>query len=227
MSLAKEFTKGIVEKNPLFALVLGLCPSLAVTTSLENAVWMGLCVIFVLTLSNLFVSLLNPLFPKKIRIPCFIVIIASFVTIVQFLMAAYQPTLNDKLGIFIPLIVVNCIILGRAEAFASKNGALASVVDGLGMGTGYLLAISVVATIREVLGNGSIYGARIMPWFSPEEGAFAQPAQVLTAAPGAFLVLGLVLGFMAYLSYWKKNKLAMKKYAEDSTIQTLPQNSGE
>lgn len=223
MGLAKDFSKGIISKNPVLALVLGLCPTLAVTTSLENAVWMGICVIFVLTSSNFFVSILNPLFPKKIRIPCFIVIIASFVTIVQFLMAAYQPALNESLGIFIPLIVVNCIILGRAEAFASKNGVIPSIMDGLGMGVGNLIALSLIGTVREVLGNGSIFGFRIIPWFAPTNDALVQPAQIMTSAPGAFFTLGLTLAVMAYLRIRKEKKMAGTKYAEISKIPSLPQ----
>ena len=154
MSRFGEFTKGIIKENPTFVLMLGLCPTLAVTTSVQNAMAMGLAVIGVLTCSNLIISLVRKLIPKEVRIPCFIVIIASFVTMTELLMKAYMPDdINRALGIFIPLIVVNCIILGRAEAFASKNGVIASALDGLGAGVGFTLAVSVVAAIRELLGK--------------------------------------------------------------------------
>ena len=192
MSKLGEFTKGIVKENPIFVLMLGLCPTLAVTTSLQNAVYMGMAVIGVLTCSNCIISIIRGIIPKEIRIPCFIVVIASFVTIAELVMKGYAPAeVNEKLGIFIPLIVVNCIILGRAEAFASKNGVLASVLDGLGSGLGFTLAVAVVSIIREVLGNGSIWGLKLTESFVP--------ATIMVQAPGAFIVLGLLLGFFAWL----------------------------
>ena len=188
-----EFTKGLVKKNPTLVLMLGLCPTLAVTTSLKNAVAMGAAVIGVLTCSNIIISLIRKLIPKEVRIPCFIVVIASFVTMAELLMRAYlSEEINRALGIFIPLIVVNCIILGRAEAFASKNGVIASALDGLGAGIGFTLAAALVAVIRELLGNGSIWDIPIA--------ADMTPVSIMIQAPGAFMVLGLLLGFFAWLS---------------------------
>ncbi|MGE5653614.1 MAG: electron transport complex subunit RsxE [Bacillota bacterium] len=191
--LFKDLTNGIYNENPLFRLVLGTCPSLATTTAAENGFWMGLAVIFVLTCSNVFVSLLRKIIPDKIRIPCFVVVIATFVTIVDLVMHAYLPDMYVKLGIFIPLIVVNCIILARAEAFAFKNGPLNSAADGVGMGVGYMLALMLVGSIRELLGTGSIFGINLL-------GAKFSPAIIMILPPGAFLTLGLVLGAMNYLN---------------------------
>jgi len=193
MGRLKEFTKGVVRENPTFVLMLGLCPTLAVTTSVRNAAAMGVAVIGVLTSSNIIISLLRRLIPKEVRIPCFIVVIASFVTMAELLMKAYlSPEVNRALGIFIPLIVVNCIILGRAEAFASKNGVWASALDGLGAGVGFTLAVVLVSFIREVAGGGSIAGLPIARGI--------EPIRVMVQAPGAFLVLGLLLGFFAWLA---------------------------
>ena len=193
MNKLSEFTKGIIKENPTFVLMLGLCPTLAVTTSVLNALAMGVAVIGVLTCSNIIISLIRKLIPKEIRIPCFIVVIASFVTITELLMKAHlSPAVNRALGIFIPLIVVNCIILGRAEAYASKRGVIASALDGLGAGIGFTLAVALVAAIREILGNGSLLGVRIAEGIAP--------VSIMIQAPGAFLVLGLLLGFFAWLS---------------------------
>ena len=201
MKLWREFTKGILKDNPLFVLVLGLCPSLAVTTSLTNAVGMGAAVIFVLTCSNVIISACRRLFPEKVRIPCFIIVISTFVTIVQKVMQAYFPDLDEALGIFIPLIVVNCVILGRAEAFASRNRVSASVFDGLGIGLGFTLGLVWVSFYREVLGGWKLWGTPItMKGFNP--------AAVLIMAPGAFLVLGLSLAFFRMLGERKKNQMA-------------------
>jgi len=197
MTKLGEFTKGIVKQNPTLVLMLGLCPTLAVTTSLKNALAMGAAVIGVLTCSNIIISLMRRFIPKEVRIPCFIVVIASFVTMAELLMRAYlSEQINAALGIFIPLIVVNCIILGRAEAFASRNGVIVSALDGLGAGIGFTLAVALVAVVRELLGNGSIWGVPIAEEMTP--------AAIMIQAPGAFLVLGLLLGFFAWLGQRKK-----------------------
>jgi|SRR5690554_1918205 electron transport complex protein RnfE len=187
MSLIKEMTKGFVKENPVFVMALGLCPTLAVSTSIENAIGMGFASTFVLLCSNILIALLKDFIPAKVRIPCFIVVIASFVTIVDMLMNAYVPELHKNLGIFIPLIVVNCMILGRAEAFASKNPVLKSVFDGLGMGIGFTLALVLVAFFRELLGAGQLLGIQIMP-------ESYEPVLLAILAPGAFLTLGLLMG---------------------------------
>jgi len=184
-ALFKEFSKGIFKENPIFVIVLGLCPALAVSTSLENALGMGVAATFVLVFSNLIISAIRKKVPNKIRIPCFIVVIASFVTIVELLIAAYVPLLQKQLGIFIPLIVVNCIIMGRAEAFASRNKVLPSIFDGLGMGAGFTLALSLVALIREVLGSGKIFGHLIFKEFNP--------ASIMVLPPGALLTMGVLI----------------------------------
>jgi len=191
-SLSAEFSKGIIAENPIFVLLVGLCPTLATSTSVNNAFAMGLAATTVLICSNLFISLIRRFIPKEVRIPCFIVVIASFVTMVELAMRAlFKPEVSDALGIFIPLIVVNCIILYRAEAFAYKNGAVRSVLDACGIGIGFTLALMVVAVIREVLGAGTIWGLPIASGY--------EPASVLIMAPGAFLVLGLLLGFFNWI----------------------------
>lgn len=190
------FTKGLLKENPTLVLLLGCCPTLATTTSAINGMSMGLATTFVLVLSNIFISLLKNFIPDKVRIPCFIVVIASFVTVVQLAMQAYVPDIYATLGLFIPLIVVNCIVLGRAEAFASKNSVWPSLLDGLGMGLGFTLSLTVLGCIREMLGNGSIFGCR----FLPED---AQTILIFVLAPGAFLVLGYVI---ALVNKFKKAK---------------------
>ncbi len=200
MNLSTEFFKGIFKENPVFVLVLGLCPTLAVTTSVEKAIGMGLASTFVLVCSNIIISLIKRLVPDEVRIPIFIVVIATFVTLVKLIMAAYFPALKVALGIFLPLIVVNCIILGRAEAFASKNGPLASLVDGLGMGLGFTVALTTLGAIREILGSGAIIG---IP-FADGLGAYTQTIFIL--APGGFLTLGLLMGFFNYLALRKKRR---------------------
>jgi len=187
VSLAREFTKGFVRENPVFRLVLGLCPVLAVTTSLKNGVGMGLAATFVLVGSNVFISLVRKGVPSRIRIPCYIVVIASFVTVVDLVMAGYTPALHKSLGIFIPLIVVNCIILGRAEAFASKNSIGRSFVDGLGMGLGFTLALIITASIREIIGTGKIWDLVLL-------GEHYNPVLIAILSPGAFITLGLLIG---------------------------------
>jgi len=189
--LIHEFKKGIVQENPIFFLALGLCPALAVSNSLNNALGMGCAATFVLVFSNSIISLIRRLIPEKIRIPCFIVVIATFVTIVELIMKAYFPALNKSLGIFIPLIVVNCIILGRAEAFASRNNLLLSIADGIGMGAGFTLALMTIAGIREFLGNGTLFGFKVIAGF--------EPALTFALAPGALMVLGLLIGGIKWI----------------------------
>ncbi|NLK00427.1 MAG: electron transport complex subunit E [Clostridia bacterium] len=189
MSLGKEFTKGIIKENPIFIMLLGMCPVLAVSSSVINGLGMGVAATAVLVASNIAVSALRKIIPDSIRIPCFIVIIASFVTIVDLSVKAYSPALSQSLGIFIPLIVVNCIILGRAEAFASKNGVLGSILDALGMGIGFTLSLVVLSAVREVLGAGEFLGNSLF-------GAGFQPALIMILPPGAFLALGCLLGLI-------------------------------
>ena len=180
---------GIVTENPTFRLVLGMCPTLAITTTVSNGLGMGLAATFVLICSNLVISLLRNFIPDKIRIPAFIVVIATFVTIVQLLLQAFVPALYESLGVFIPLIVVNCIIFARAESFASKNPPLESACDGLGMGLGFTLAITLLSAIRELLGSGTLLGIQVMP-----DGY--QPMAIITQAPGGFIMLGLLMVVM-------------------------------
>lgn len=203
VSYWKELSKGVLRENPVLVLLLGLCPTLAVTTGLKNAIGMGAAATFVLVCSNVIISLIRTGIPRKIRIPCYIVVIATFVTLAQMVMAAYFPDLNDALGIFIPLIVVNCIILGRAEAFAGRHGALESLADGLGMGIGFTLAVLLIAFIREVLGTWCIAGVPITA------GGF-QPLAVLIMAPGAFLVIAIVLA----VAGWRSQRRAAMMSAE-------------
>lgn len=187
MSLAKQFTKGFFRENPILVLLIGMCPTLATTTSAVNGLGMGIATTFVLTSSNVVISLLAKYIPDKVRIPSFIVVIASFVTIVDLVMQAYVPGLYETLGIFIPLIVVNCIVLARAEAFASKNKVLPSFLDGLGMGLGFTMALGILGTIREILGNGSVFGYK----FIKGDGIL-----VFILAPGAFIALGYLIAFI-------------------------------
>jgi electron transport complex protein RnfE len=195
-TLVQEFTKGLWAEIPPFRLVLGLCPTLAITNTLENAYGMGVAVTFVLTFSNILISALRKIIPPKVRIVAFIVVIATFVIVVELVMQAYTYALFLKLGIFIPLIVVNCIPMGRAEAFASKNGMVRSALDGLGLGLGYTIALSVLATFRQIIATGAItiYETPIT-LFGP---AF-EPFRFLVEAPGAFICLGLMLGLMNIL----------------------------
>jgi len=199
MSITSEFSKGLWKTIPPFRLVLGLCPTLAVTTSGINGIGMGMATTFVLIFSNLFVSLLRNFIPRQVRIASFIVIIASFVVIVELVMQAYFYQLFKVLGIFIPLIVVNCIILGRAEAFASKHGPVLSLADGLGIGLGFTLSLFVLGCIRELLGSGSILGIYVM-WSSFEPFAF------MLKPPGAFVALGILLALMNLISHHQARK---------------------
>lgn len=184
---------GIIKENPTFVLMLGMCPTLAVTTSAMNGLGMGLTTAVVLTMSNLIISLLRKVIPSRVRIPAFIVIIASFVTAVQLLLQAYLPSLNDALGVYIPLIVVNCIILGRAEAYASKNKPIPSLFDGIGMGLGFTLSITCIGAVRELIGAGSIFGKQILPLADAAAGKMGyEPVTIFILAPGAFFVLAFL-----------------------------------
>ncbi|MCB2185819.1 MAG: electron transport complex subunit E [Deltaproteobacteria bacterium] len=193
MAVGKEFTKGLWEMIPPFRLVLGLCPTLAVTTSAENGMGMGAATAFVLVCSNVLISLLRKIIPGKVRIAAFIVIIASFVVIVELLMQAYFFSLYNVLGIFIPLIVVNCILLGRAEAFAAKRGPLDSAADGLGLGIGFTMSLTVLGAVRELLGNGTVWGHTL---FGPD----FEPFKFMVQAPGAFVGLGAMLALINLIS---------------------------
>lgn len=192
--MIKTIKNGIITENPTFMQLLGMCPTLAVTTALSNGIGMGLSVTFVLTLSNILISLLRRIIPQKIRIAAYVVIIATFVTIVDLVLKAYIPALSKSLGLFIPLIVVNCIILARAEAFASKNGVLKSAADGIGMGLGFTIALSIISAIREILGAGTILGYSV---------GITAPATIMLLPPGGFLTLGILLGLI--------NVIKMKK----------------
>ena len=201
MNLLQEFTKGIIRENPVLRILLGMCATLAITTTLINGIGMGLATAFVLVFSNLFISLVAPITPDKIRIPVFIIVIATFTTVIDLSMAAYTPELSRALGVFIPLIVVNCIIFGRAEAFASSAKVLNSILDGLGMGVGFILTLAVVSSIREIIGNGTILGF-------PVFGQSYSPALIMIMPPGAFLVLGLLIGTMNLVEDLRKKKTA-------------------
>lgn len=190
-SVIEQLTKGIRKENPVFVLLLGLCPVLGVTSTAINGLGMGLATTFVLIMSNVVISLIKGLIPAKVRIPSFIVVIASFVTVVDLLMAGYLPSLHEQLGLFIPLIVVNCIVLGRAEAFASRNKLLPSLIDGVSMGVGFTYALVLLGGLRELLGSYSFFGLKIMP---------GDGLLVFVLAPGAFLALGFIIAFFE----WRK-----------------------
>ncbi|MFA7576690.1 MAG: electron transport complex subunit E [Candidatus Muiribacteriota bacterium] len=192
MNILKTLKNGIIDENPTFVLMLGLCPTLGVTSSMENGLGMGLATMFVLIGSNMAVSLMKSVVPSKIRIPVFIVIIASFVTIVDMLMNAYFQPLYLKLGLFIPLIVVNCVILGRAEAFASKNNISASFLDAVGMGLGFTLALGLLGAIRELFGNGTVLNISVF-------GSNFEPALIMILPPGAFFTLGFLVALKKYM----------------------------
>ncbi|NQT57972.1 MAG: electron transport complex subunit E [Bacteroidetes bacterium] len=202
----KEFTKGIFKENPIFIIVLGLCPALGVSSKLINAIGMGAGVIFVLLGSNIFVSLLKNFIPDKVRIPSYVVIIASFVTLVEMVMQAYLPSLFESLGVFVPLIVVNCLILGRAEAFANKNSVKVSIVDALGMGIGFTLSLMLIALFREVLGAGTITIMAIGNFDGVIKipGIYNAPARVFGLSAGALLVMGYLKAFFNWYSSRKK-----------------------
>jgi electron transport complex protein RnfE len=199
MGAVKEFTKGLWAENPIFRIVLGLCPTLAVTTSASNGIGMGLAATFVLVCSNVIISALRKFIPRKIRIPGYIVIIATFVTVVDLAMNAYFHELHKSLGIFIPLIVVNCIIMGRAEAYAQKNGVFYSLLDGLGMGLGFTISLVAIGAIREIIGFGTIFGTPVM-WQS------YIPFMLIVLPPGAFILLGSMLAGMNRLEIYMAKK---------------------
>lgn len=207
-SAGERLYNGIIKENPTFVMMLGMCPTLAVTTSAMNGLGMGLTTMVILTMSNLIISMLRKVIPDDVRVPAFIVIVASFVTIVQFLLQAYIPFLNESLGLYIPLIVVNCIILGRAEAYASKNPMIASLFDGIGMGLGFTIGLTSIGLVRELIGSGKIFGAAVLP-------ASYEPVSIFVMAPGAFFVLALLTGLQ------NKVKLNMAKKGKDvSKIQS-------
>ena len=189
-SPAERLYNGIIKENPTFVLVLGMCPTLAVTTAAINGIGMGLTTTAVIMMSNLFISILRNIIPDKVRMPAYIVIVASFVTVVELLLEGFIPSLYDSLGIYIPLIVVNCIILGRAESFASKNTTVASIFDGIGMGLGFTVSITILAAFRELIGAGTIFGKQIMP-------CAYEPATIFILAPGAFFVLAFLAALRA------------------------------
>lgn len=196
-----NFTNGLIKENPIFFQLIGMCPTLAVTTNAENGVGMGLATTAVLLASNVVISLIRKLIPTKIRIPAFVVVISSFVTIVGMLMEAYTPALFTSLGIFIPLIVVNCLILARAEAFAFKNNMVNSALDGFGMGLGFTMALTILGAVRELFGNGSIFGFNLL-------GASYPPALIMILPPGAFLTLGFLLAINNVIKSRNANKKA-------------------
>lgn len=197
MNKLQIFRNGLLKENPIFVQLVGMCSALAITTAALNGLGMGVAVIAVLTGSNIVISLLRKVIPDEVRIPAFVIIIATFVTIIDLLMHAYTFELYQALGVFIPLIVVNCIILARAEAFAFKNGVVDSIFDGLGMGVGFTFAITVLASIREIIGNGTIFGLRILP-------EAYEPMMIIIQPPGAFIALGLLIGLVNYLTSRRK-----------------------
>lgn len=213
MGFYKEFTKGLWNEIPPFRLMLGLCPVLAITKNAQNGLGMGVAVLFVLVLSNMIVSLVRGIIPKKVRIACFIIIAATLVVAVELLMQAYAYPLYQQLGIFVPLIVVNCIILGRAEAFAAKNPVNLAIADGLGIGIGFTCSLTFLGAVREILGTGAIFG---IPLF----GESFEPFHVMVEAPGAFICLGVILAFMNHLSKIQNRKrgLTKEKAGQSCTI---------
>jgi electron transport complex protein RnfE len=226
MKMYSEFSKGIFKENPIFIILLGLCPTLAVSTQVVNALGMGAGVIFVLLGSEIFVSLLKDFIPERIRIPSFIVIIASFVTIVDLVMQAYAPSLSKSLGVFVQLIVVNCIILGRAEAFASKRRLGESLLDALGMGVGFTLGLLLISAIREIFGAGTItlFAIGSFDGVIRIPGLASQPARVLALAPGALLVIGFLKAMFNWLEMRKEAREAWAAAVPDGTA--LPTEGG-
>lgn len=207
MNFKRQLKEGLLTKNPVLAQLLGMCSTMAITTTLFNGLGMGLSVTLILICSNVLISLLRKVIPGSIRIAAYVVIISGFVTMVDLLLQAYLPALSEGLGVFIPLIVVNCIILARAEAFASKNKPMASVMDGLGMGIGFTLAITVIGCIRELFGSGTLFGMQVM-------GAGYEPMLILVLAPGGFIVFGLVLGIANIIMEKTAAKKAEKEVVE-------------
>ncbi len=211
MSYMKEFTKGLLKENPTLVTLLGMCPTLAITTMASNAIGMGAAATFVLICSNLVISLLKKVIPKQVRLPAYIVIIAGFVTLVGLVLQAYIPAVYDALGIYLPLITVNCIILGRAEMFASKNNALVSVLDGAGMGIGFTLALLAVGSVREIFGSGTWFGIQLRP-------DFMEPMTIFILPAGGFFVLGCVIALV--------NKLSNRKPPEAAGCVSCPNREG-
>ncbi len=202
-ALFERLYNGIIKENPTFVLMLGMCPTLAVTSSALNGLGMGVATMAVLIMSNLLISLLRKIIPNGVRVPVYIIIIASFVTIVEMLMHAYVTPLYNSLGIFIPLIVVNCIILGRAESYASKNNALLSIFDGIGVGLGFTIGLTAIGIVRELLGSGSVFGFRVLP-------ESYEPISIFILAPGAFFVLSILCAFMNKVTKGKKKEATTK-----------------
>ncbi len=198
MNLMKDFSNGLLKENPTFRLVLGTCPTLAVTTAVFNGIGMGVAAAAVLIGSNLIISLIKKIVPNEVRIPIYVVVIATFVTAVQMLIQAFSPELDKQLGIFIPLIVVNCIILARAESFAAKNPPLNSVMDGLGMGLGFTAALTIISSVREILGAGTFFGIQLF-------GANFEPALIMILPPGGFMVFGLSIAAFNKIMSLKKS----------------------
>ncbi len=219
ISLKKEFLKGFLKENPVFVLLLGMCPTLGVTSSAINGLGMGLATTAVLLGSNSVVAVVKDLIPEKVRIPAFIVIIASFVTIIDLTMAAYVPALHEQLGLFIPLIVVNCIILGRAEAFASRNTVLTSIADGLGMGLGFAFALTLLGAVREILGAGAVFGASL-PFLAEN------PILVFVMPPGAFIALGFLIAVVNSLREKAENVVARRTAVKATADAGVAQNAG-
>ncbi|MCQ2551871.1 MAG: electron transport complex subunit E [Clostridia bacterium] len=197
-------TNGFIKENPVLVLVIGTCPTLALSTQAINGIGMGLSVLFVLTCSNIFISALKKVIPDTVRIPCYIVVIAAFVTIVQLVISAFFPSLNDSLGVYIPLIVVNCIILGRAEMFANKNSVIDSALDGIGMGIGYTIALTLMGCIRELLGNGTLFGVTVTA-------NVITPMTIMTMAPGGFLTFGVMIAIVNKITKGKVREKQQNK----------------
>lgn len=211
MSYMKEFTKGLIKENPTLVTLLGMCPTLAITTMASNAIGMGAAATFVLICSNVVISLLKRVIPSQVRLPSYIVIIAGFVTLVGFVLQAYAPAIYDALGIYLPLITVNCIILGRAEMFASRNNVAASALDGAGMGVGFTLALLAVGSVREIFGSGTWFGIKLCP-------DFIQPMTIFILPAGGFFVLGCVIALV--------NKISNRKPPEASGCAACPNREG-
>lgn len=207
MNFGKQLKEGLITQNPVLVQVLGMCSTMAITTSISNGIGMGISVLIILTLSNIFISLLRKIIPNEVRIACYIVVIAGFVTIVDLCLQAFVPAIAKSLGVFIPLIVVNCIILGRAEAFANKNSVLASAVDGICQGIGYTIVLVIMCAVRELLGNGTLLGYQIMP-------ASYTPALMLVLPVGGFLCLGTLIAVMQWALAKSEKKAAEKKEKE-------------
>ena len=211
-SCGERLKNGLIDENPIFVLMLGMCPTLAVTTSAMNGLGMGVSTTAVLVMSNMLISMLRKVIPDSVRMPAFIVVVASFVTIVDFMMEGFTPDLYDSLGLYIPLIVVNCIILGRAESYASKNPVLPSIFDGLGMGLGFTVALIAIGILREILGAGQAFGYQILPLADEATGAAGYtPITIFILAPGAFLVLALLAAIQ------NKVKINMEKKGKDAS----------